>query len=184
MKRLNSILTYTAIFISFCAFFVSIYQTQALKLQTEIMQEQQHASVWPRLFAGRLTGPKTYNYNLQNDGVGPAIIKYVEISLDGKIYKTWEDILSSINGEKDYSIYKSIISNRVIRPGEQVTMCGLRDVELINKMHKLNPKVTIDIYFTSVYGRCWRLKQETGKPFAVPEMVEDYPKNNEFEFMN
>jgi len=184
MKRLNSILTYTAIFISFCAFFVSIYQTQALKTQTEIMQEQQHASVWPRLFISRNTGPNIHQIVLQNDGVGPAIIKSVEISLDGKTYKSWDDLFSAINGKKDNSISKSFVNNRVIKSGQQIIMCNLLDIELINKMNQLYPKITFDIYFTSVYGRCWRLKQETGKPFAVPEMVEDYPKNNEFEFMN
>ncbi|MRT93491.1 hypothetical protein [Ancylomarina sp. 16SWW S1-10-2] len=184
MKRLNTILTYTAIFISFCAFFVSIYQTQVLKKQTEIMQEQQQAAVWPRLFIARSTSSNIYQYQLKNDGVGPAIIKYVEISIDGKAYKTWDDIISSISGQKGNSLSRSMINNRVIRSCENVIMFSINDVELIKKIYKQKSKITIDIYYTSVYGKCWRLKQESGQPFAVPEIVDDYPRTKDSEFMN
>lgn len=140
MKRLNSILTYTAIFISFCAFFVSIYQTQVLKKQTEIMQEQQHAAVWPRLFAARASGDNTYQFIIKNDGVGPAIIKYVEISIDGKAYKNWEDIIGSISDQEECTTRKSMISNRVIRSGEKIIMCEIDDIELIKKCINNAPK--------------------------------------------
>jgi len=184
MNRLNSILTYSAIFISFCAFFVSIYQTQVLKIQTEIMQEQQHASVWPRLFLARNESPNNYEFSLKNDGVGPAIIKYVEMSIDGKSYKTWNDIFENISGEKKNHIYKSMINNRVIRAGEEVITCGTIDTVLVKKIYARQAKITIDIYYMSIYGRCWRLKQETGKGFTVPELVDDYPRTKEREFMN
>ena len=81
---LELILAGSAIFIGLCAFVVSIYQTRVLEEQATVMQEQKHASVWPRLLVARNTGPGQCTIFIRNEGVGPAQINYVEITVDGE----------------------------------------------------------------------------------------------------
>ena len=178
------IITGAAVFISFCAFFVSIYQTSVLKMQTDIMNEQKEAAVWPRLFTARNTGSNLHQFTLQNDGVGPALIKYVEVTMDGTSYKRWGDMFYVLNDSCEARIAISMINNRVIKSGESVVLCNLIDNDLINIINTKRPKFDIDIYYESVYGRLWRLHQSSSSKFATPELVDRYPVNSEREFMN
>ena len=184
MRKHDMIITGAAVFISFCAFFVSIYQTTVLKKQTDIMNEQKEAAVWPRLFTARNTGPNVLQFTLQNDGVGPALIKYIEVTMDGSPYASWSDMFYVLNDSCEARASISMINNRVIKAGESVILCSLMDEDFINSFYKKRPKIGIDIYYESVYGRLWRLHQVPSKKFAVPKLVDSYPVNSDREFMN
>src|SRR5471032_2963916 len=66
----------TAFFVSICTLGVYLYQSR-------LMTQQQHVSVWPYVewYSGNLTD---YHLAAQNMGVGPAIIRKVDMRLDGK----------------------------------------------------------------------------------------------------
>ncbi|MCT4616031.1 MAG: hypothetical protein N4A49_14300 [Marinifilaceae bacterium] len=184
MKKQDLAITISAITISLCAFFVSIYQSRILNRQTEIMQEQKHAAVWPRLFIAKNTSNNIYQFTLQNDGVGPAIIKYVEVRLNGKIEKSWRAMINKICPH-DLPVSISMINNRVVKPGETIFMCGIHGNEAVKEFIKSkNKNISIDIYYESIYGRIWRLYQESNKSFCVPVSVDSYPSDTGNSFQN
>ena len=80
-RRINIelLLGISATFLSLAALIVSIFQTQ-------IAREQQQASVWPYLQTQKSHVDDEFSLNLENDGVGPAIIKNVEVYYQGKLF--------------------------------------------------------------------------------------------------
>ena len=182
-SKYETIVAFSAIFISFCAFAVSFYQTEVLKDQTRLMQEQQHASVWPRLLVSRNTGPGISDIQIRNDGVGPAQVKHVEVTVDGIIKKRWTEVLSALTNFKGFSASRSTITNRVIRQGDNFILLNIQNEELADSINANSHRIAISIYYSSIYGRNWLLKEEFGqKGFSIPEQVEatKFDKENNF----
>ena len=176
-------ITLSAIFISLCAFFVSIYQTNVLKEQTTLMQEQQHATVWPRLFIARTTGSGISKFIIRNDGVGPAQIRHVEVRVRGQIMKRWNEVLAALTNKNSFTTVKTNINNRVIRSGDEFAMLNILDESTADSVNANSKNITIIVYYSSIYGRTWVLNQDFGKQgFAIPEQVEttEYNEDNQF----
>lgn len=95
-KRLdnNAILSITATIVSVCALFVAVYQTI-------LMRQQQSASVWPKLIVSHayfenMGANSFYRLDIRNVGVGPAIIRRVEIKSDDQSFTTMAGYAKSI----------------------------------------------------------------------------------------
>lgn len=71
---IDFLLGISAVFLSASALIVSIFQTT-------IFREQQYASVWPHLEIIASLRSGSYDYGIENKGVGPAIIKDIAFKL-------------------------------------------------------------------------------------------------------
>jgi hypothetical protein len=90
MKKIKSDnrLSFSAIFISICTLMLFLYQTN-------LIRKQQFMSVYPHLSLqneGSFTN--NYKYILKNDGIGPAIIKSVQVKT--KANEIYEDLLTFV----------------------------------------------------------------------------------------
>jgi len=162
--------------ISLCALVVSIYQTNVLSGQQEVMDEQQkimqqnaRAQLWPSL---RVNYTLSYENNtlegfdfiISNDGTGPAIIENVEVGYDGKYAPSWNELWNVANLPDSISRTTSIdqLSNRVLQPGEKyifLSLSGNHDLmNFVNKDFHKKSGIEMQICYKSVFKEHWSLK--------------------------
>jgi hypothetical protein len=84
------------IIISICAMLVSMGTFATFLYQTEIIQEDSKASVYPHLKVARsstIGKGGEFSFYIRNVGIGPAFLKSMEIKYKGKIYKSTTPII-------------------------------------------------------------------------------------------
>ena len=162
MKTGDKILTFTAIFISCLALIVSIAQTQ-------ILQKQSHAAVWPRLGNGQGVGPDHFNYTITNQGVGPAIVSSILYTYQDTSFKKMNELIRHfaelekqatnrpVNFSFDYGI---IYEGDVIRATDTREVFDAKDstAVVIGKKYLLETDIRLD--YCSIYETCWSMQND------------------------
>jgi len=161
----EKLLSATALLVSVSTFIVFIYQTN-------LIRKQQYMSVFPYVTMGNYSAKsKNYKYVVQNDGIGPALIKSVKV-VDGK-GKKYDDIVDYIryNVSETDSIgfyFANIQKGWLIPEKEIVEVIGISDEKL--KSGKviyslLNAEnLLIEIEYESIYGETWVVSNISGYP--------------------
>lgn len=152
-----------ALVVSFLALSLSAYQARQMSEQTRLMQSQARASVWPYLSIGYSlsdAGEKRgYIWQIDNDGVGPARIESVTMTLDGKPVRGWGDVFRALYGDATVGATYSQVYGKVLPPNTN------RDTT-IEAVHILDPaqartffdardRLDMTICYCSVYDDCW-----------------------------
>lgn len=172
-------------FISFCALFVSIYQTQVLSLQQEVMAEQQRimtenakAQAWPNIevsymksTVGDTTGIalRAMEFSIANTGTGPAIVEGVTVQFKEMYLKGWWELFNAGNlPDTIPNAFDTVdeIAGQVIQAGEQYTFLSFNNNEpmmnyLFDEIQEGNG-FTITICYKSVFDDHWQLKEKIG----------------------
>ena len=178
-----------ATIVSFCALSVSFYQTS-------IMREQQYASVRPLIIMGNSIGrndeDSTGYFKLQiwNRGIGPALIKYVDIEYKGQHYSEFDfaKIANKMMNRSESTEISSVTSNATasaISANEETTMFEMSDKKLcfafINaySQSKNNNEFNATVYFTDVYDRYFKISMNGQKvlPTSKKEIMSVVPEN-------
>ena len=157
LEKLNTdrILSLTAILIGMMTLVVYF-------IQTRLIIDQQHAGVWPCV---EITGTnygdgsgvnEVFKVNVTNKGIGPAIIKKVELKFRGKIYHDFSDVFFIANG--NYNFGRSSLEGRTMASNE---MLNPIQIELSKEGHKFaqlfynHDSLECKVYYQSVYGKCF-----------------------------
>ncbi len=163
------IVALVAVAISLIGTLVSIYEARVLREQQDLLAEQKSASAWPYLQAGPNTNyagdsVATIAYEVENKGIGPAIMGDFKYLFNGKEY-TLNNIHTGIIGEVDSflivgRVQNSAIDSTVIQPGETVTVFTLRILPRLNREHiwiagQIADRLSVEGCYCSVYGDCW-----------------------------
>jgi hypothetical protein len=169
-KRLKPemIIALCATFVSIATLGVYIYQARVMIRQAEIMQSQQHISVWPyieTLITTMVTSDKPYEayYEIENKGIGPAIVKQITIKVDGVVMKDNAELFDSMIGKTDtLSISTTAVKNRVIAPGEKIRAFHIVGDDLVKRFAIAYQKKKFEyiICYCSVYNECWTRNQD------------------------
>jgi hypothetical protein len=145
-----------ALSVSFLALAIGAYQTR-------LMQNQARASVWPSLAIG-------YTYNdagenagftlqIDNNGVGPARIESVTITLDDKPIRHWEEVLKQLLPKGEVFVHISDVNGNVLPPNtnRETTIEALKITkpEQAKIFNEARDRFKMDICYCSVYDECW-----------------------------
>ena len=147
-----------AILVGLCALFVSIYEAK-------IFKQQQKASVWPYLeFSYNIYNPG-FSYEVQNKGVGPAIIQWVIVKIDGKPISSWRAYAQTIliPDSTKYRISVSSISDRVISPNEKIELFSIKDSHGARLARRSNDKVSFKICYKSIFNDYWIMSYDSSR---------------------
>lgn len=87
--RLDFVIALGALLISTVAAAATVYQTH-------VIAQQFSATVWPYVSFDATTSPGSFEVDLRNDGLGPAIIRSVRLSFDGKPLASLETLVSMV----------------------------------------------------------------------------------------
>ena len=80
-------------FIAVAAVLISAVTAAALIYQTRVIGDQFAATIWPYLSVGDTYDVNGETIEVSNDGVGPALVRSAQLSVDGRAVPAWNDYL-------------------------------------------------------------------------------------------
>lgn len=80
-----------------------------------IQRQQVRAQVWPHLDVGQSTFPPSIY--VVNQGVGPAIVRSVEVRVDGRPQPDWDHVFAAEGMQGDINTQGPAINGNVLAPG-------------------------------------------------------------------
>ena len=140
-----------AIFINLITVFVYIYQTN-------LMQEQQHSSVWPYI-----EWKAVYNQNdgfvlkMSNYGIGPALIVNKTIRLNGEEQPNLDSLFSKLIGTSQFPHLTDDIQKRVLSANSSINIFRTTDPrwsELLFIAFQEN-EFEMEVCYESIYKDKW-----------------------------
>jgi hypothetical protein len=145
-----------AVGLSVLAVIVAFYQAR-------IAEQQAHASVWPYVTIGYsiYDGSESpgFTWNIDNNGLGPAIIKSVVVSVDGTPRKSWPEVLAALGLPADLPKTTSSVHGRVLPPNlnRETTIQALHvpSIPEAKQLAAALSRLAMDICYCSVYDECW-----------------------------
>ena len=147
-------------------------------IQTRLIIDQQHAGVWPCIeLSGTndskgTTNKEFFRVNVVNKGIGPALIKRVEIKYKGKIYHELTDVfyVAIKSGQSIHNGFegRTMASNETIHPIEiPFSVEGHKFAQIFYD------STQIKIYYQSVYGKCFVSSGFDAKELPDCSVLED-----------
>jgi hypothetical protein len=145
----------------------------AVSAYTAYVQRQQvRAQVWPILEVNSGNEPELRLW-IANKGVGPALIRHVKVSLDGKPITNWNAMLLELYGHGDYFYSQDQIGGRVLSPGETlpafVPRFNAAQHDLWVRFNRDRLRVGMDICYCSTLGDCWWVISPPGQGSKTEE---------------
>jgi hypothetical protein len=145
----NSVLPICALLISAVACAASLYQLR-------MAMSSISAQTWPYVTIGwRHTNDET-GIVVDNDGLGPAIIRDVVLTLDGQGQHDAISALRQIISIADASIELDALTRGVvIRAGKSLNLFVVRGASWANQLRSAQNRVNLEICYCSILGQCW-----------------------------
>jgi hypothetical protein len=146
---------------------------------TALLQRQQlQATVWPKLsLANSNILLKLY---LSNEGLGPALIKAVRVTVDNKPMRTWDDVVRAFGYGERASIAFSSISGRVIPADKDLEIALPRNEESRPMFRELldgrSHAFSITVCYCSVMKECYVERYGANSDSDEPGSEEDERK--------
>ena len=126
-------------------------------IETRIMREEQHMSVWPRLVAATSRINDGFVVVLQNKGLGPAQIRAVRVRTPGRVHTEWFPAFEALLGHAPPNFYFSTIGGAVLMPGEEVHAVTMPGGGSADSLQVASADLGLDICYCSAYDDCYWL---------------------------
>jgi len=161
---------------------VSIFALAIGAWQTRLMQGQAHASVWPFVALGYTYNSNTdmngFVWHVDNNGVGPAKVETVTLSVDGKPMKRWADVLVELGvNHRSLNLSTTSLNGDVIPPNlnRETTIEALRinEREVAALFKGAIARFKMDVCYCSVYDECWVAHWQQTKVDSVEKCSTD-----------
>jgi len=170
----QTVLSIAGIFIATVALYAALTESEAVRRQTA-------ASVWPYVQLSvddHLSDEAAiFDLSLTNAGVGPAHIRAMRVTVDERAMLTWKDAVLAIGGSHASTFSQTFAGNRVLRPGERVTIFGTREPVLVRALRQAvaSKSAGVEYCYCSIFDECWTVDS---RPLATgpgtPSSCSDY----------
>jgi hypothetical protein len=171
-KRIEAemLVAVSAVFIGVCALVVSLYEAS-------IMRAEQRSSVLPIIELGRSyfadsTSPDAVlrlELHAENVGIGPAVIRDFEVTVDGEAHPTWGSAMQALLGRDETIEYgQSTINGRTLPAERNVVMFSLRNTVLTRELLGEFERLDFEACFCSVFDECWTTSYAAGFGLVEP----------------
>lgn len=162
-----------AAFVGLLALLVSGY--------TAYLQRQQvRAQVWPYLEPGMSSSRREFTLN--NKGVGPAIIRSVQVLADGKPQRNWSEVFAALGINYDHHIPYSTVNGVVISANDKVTQLLFPTAEDFNLFAHEMPRLDLEVCYCSSLGDCWNYNGNAPTPAETHRPVAECRAHGNEEF--
>jgi hypothetical protein len=145
--------------IALIAIVINVVTVSVYIYQARIMQTQQHVSAWPYLEWLFYQDDGLY-IQVNNNGIGPALIKSVHLKLDGKEVPSFDSLVNLITGPRQIPVWFSTVQNRVLPAGQSIRALHVKDKDLANKVYQglQEHSFEFEVCYESIYGDAWTTK--------------------------
>jgi hypothetical protein len=143
----------------FAAFLALVVSTANVYLQ----REQIRAQVWPRLTWSWSLSKNGLEYAVRNRGVGPASVRSVRVTVDGKPVRSWYEAAERLIHESTLRNGSIVgFDNAVLSPGDEVVTLRLDDDAQVEAFLSERRRLGVEICFCSTMEECWMLRAGGG----------------------
>ena len=169
-------------FVAVAALIVSITAVVVGIYEAALQRRHDRAEVWPHVEIETFTRPAGVSVELENGGLGPAVIKSAEVFVDGKLQKNWVDVAAAIIGHSPGRYDNTTVADHALRAGERVTLLGLPSDEAPRHFWEAAKRVRVVICYASIYGEATVVSGDLGLPTHWTEVKECSPQPSGIEF--
>jgi hypothetical protein len=168
--RLDFVIAFGALLISTVAAIATVYQTH-------VIAQQFSATVWPYVSFDDTTSPWSFEVDLRNDGLGPAIVRSVSITLDGKPQSSLEALLVRLSHEEPQALAavraalhagakiqmttSTPKAGLVVPANAQHVVIRVQGAALVRYVRPAFKRVGISLCYCSLTGTCWSQSHQT-----------------------
>jgi hypothetical protein len=144
--------------------------------ESEAVRQQTAATVWPYvqvIINDHISGDDAHlSLEVNNVGVGPARLRSIQLKVDDRVYKNWEEILTQLMGAEAENIQygRSSLQGRVLAPAETLMFFSTdnRQVVLAMQSKIYSGAVDLSYCYCSIFDECWLMRNQRD---ADPEPV-------------
>jgi len=150
------------------ALLVSAYTAHAMRQQTR-------AQVWPYLAVS--IEPFRQSIVVANKGTGPAVVRYAQVFVDGKAYKSWDGVLHALDLQPDPKHSASTMLGAVLVPGDSRPVLDMTNKDASEPFFAASHgHLALRLCYCSVLDECWDLDERTQKDWDPPTPVKQCPR--------
>jgi hypothetical protein len=151
--------------VAICALLISGVAAGASAYQTWVINQQFGATVWPYLDVDTTTNPDGMVVALTNNGLGPALVRSAQISVDGRPASSWQDYLKAISKDplvrnRHFHMHTSTTSvdaGTTIRSGETLQLMAIAVSTPLAALVIPRHAIGLKFCYCSLNGHCWEL---------------------------
>ena len=169
--------TLAAGFSAACALVVSAYTAYLQRQQTKAQIYPVLAWAHNETFGDADGGEASFVYTLRNDGVGPATIESVEVTVDGKPMAHWKDVQKTLVPDLGKSVRRlSSVRGRSLAAGAEIEPYAPLDPRAVQAFKTSQDRIRISYCYCSVLEDCWTGRSGGGeRDYYKPEPVAHCP---------
>jgi len=179
--RTNSVLAISAMLLS-------AISAAAVIWQVKVAADQRAASVWPYIQAapGRTSSPPFFGIQMVNAGVGPALIRYFAVRVDGKPVRSWREFLAAISNDEAVRrapFHEGIIGGAgwVMAPQVPLNAFTTETPEAVNALAAPAwSRIQIAFCYCSIFNDCWLSDWQVTLRGEDPKPVGTCPTDGKF----
>jgi len=169
----DRIMSVSAIVAALAAVLIAAYEAR-------INREYQRISVWPRIQqSDSFITDQPYMRNVSNVGMGPAMVRSVEIRVDGNICRTWGKVIEALLKRRIPNIITSWLHNgAVLVPNKDIQVLKISPGDDARAFWEASQgdRLSIRICYSSLYGESWVSDSASQEPARVAQCVSDPEK--------
>lgn len=147
-------------FIAIGALAISVLTTATLIYQTHVISAQYAATIWPYLSVKQQFASNEERITLTNDGLGPALVRSAQLTVDGKDLASWNDYMRLLvghlpRGAKISATLNTIGPATTLRPGDSQILFDVRYGSSALTTAIISHRVEISFCYCSLNDSCW-----------------------------
>ena len=150
---------------------------------TAVLQRQQvRAEVWPYLQSG--ISPSQRTLSLENKGVGPAMVRGIEIYVDGRPQRDWSEVFTALGLADLANTPYSTINGVVLAAGDRVQQLAFKDRDAFVRFYAQYPRIQMNLCYCSALQECWQYDERQAERGRDREPVDRCPAPGPNEFVD
>lgn len=165
MKKItsNTVIAVCALVVSICALVVSVQEMRTIR-------SQQEAMLYPHLTVSPTYNANGFEFYVKNSGTGLAIVDNMTVSMDGKVYDNWLEIIDEVmpdGHDIGYNIVRTNNLQTVITPSERVVLFGIPWNEETRQLMDNVGEIEIRVCYKSMLEDHWEISNQWKLPKKV-----------------
>lgn len=143
-------------FVAIAALVVSVSAVAVAVYEAALQRAHDRAEVWPHLELSTFTSATSATLSVDNNGIGPAIVDSIDVTVDGKPQRNWPAAFEALTGKAPVHYSNETISDRALRAGERTIVVEVPIAELPSGFWQYIGRVGVRICYSSVFGEHWQ----------------------------
>lgn len=172
---LDRVLSGAAMFVALSSLAIAVYEASMTRQHDKI-------SVWPYVSAFNSDSGGVYTYNVRNVGLGPALVRSFQVSVDGKRRANWGEVVDALGLDPrgTPNAYTSFGRGTVLLPAARVAILQVGPGPAAAPFHKaFGQHVRVRVCYCSLYDDCWVFDDARQQE---PQSVSDCPSGPAADF--